>query len=123
MIQKLDLGDEKVMAWRMEGKMDQAQLGPVMQAFNNKLDTTDKLNLYLEVPKVSGITLPAIWETLKSEIRELRKYNDRIEKVAVVTDKEWIQTLTGAENRLFPGVDERPFSMEEAEAAKLWITT
>lgn len=122
MIQQLALGNEKVMAWRIEGKIDQAEYGSVIKTLENKMDTSDKLNVYVEVPKMPGITLPAIWDGVKSGLANLKKYNNRLNKVAVVTDKEWLQTMSEIENRIFPGIDERSFSMEEAEEAKRWIT-
>lgn len=121
MIKQLELGNEKVMAWRIEGKIDQGEYAPLVKSIENKMDTTDKLNVYVEIPKMPGITLPAIWEGLKSGLANLRKYNNRLNKVAVVTDKDWMQSMTEIENRLFRGIDERSFSMAEAEEAKKWI--
>lgn len=121
MIHQLELGNDKVMAWRIEGKVDQADYEPVVKSIENKMNTADKLNVYVEIPKMPGITLPAIWEGIKSGLANLRKYNNKLNKVAVVTDKEWLQIMTEIENRLFTGIDERSFSMEEAAEAKEWI--
>lgn len=121
MIQQIDLNSENVMAWRIEGKIDQGEYAPLVKSIENKIDAADKLNVYVEIPKMPGITLPAIWEGLKSGLANLWKYNNKLNKVAVVTDKDWMQNMTEIENRLFRGIDERSFPMEEAEEAKKWV--
>lgn len=85
------------------------------------MNTADKLYIYVEMPIMPGITLPAIREGIKSGLANLQKYNNRLNKVALVTDKEWLQTMNEIENRLFTGIDERSLSMEETAAAKEWI--
>lgn len=121
MIQRLELGDENVIAWRIEGKIDQADYAPVIRQLDNKMNSTDKLNVYLEIPKMEGITPQAVWESLKFGISNLKEFISKINKAAVVTDKQWLQTYTRLEDRLFKSIDERTFSMEEAEEARKWI--
>lgn len=121
MIQQLELGNEKVMALRVEGKIDQQESASVIEYFEKKLNTADKLNIYMEIPKIQGIEARGIWDSIKAGFANLKKYNDKVERVAVVTDKNWLQTAASVENRLFPGIDEKAFSMEEAEVAKKWV--
>lgn len=121
MVQKLDLNNENILAWRLEGKIDEAELNPMVKDLEKELNTSDHLNIYMEVPETPGVTPQAFWESLKSGLSNLKKYNDKLEKVAVVTDKGWLQTMANVENRLFPGIDERSFSFEEAEEAKQWV--
>lgn len=121
MIQKLDLNNEKVLAWRLEGKINEAELSPMVKDLEQELNTSDRLNIYMEVTETPGVTPQAFWDSLKSGLSNLKSYDDKLDKVAVVTDKGWLQTMASVENRFFPGIEERAFSFEEATEARQWV--
>lgn len=121
MIQEFKLDSEKVMGLRIEGKVEQGEYEPVLESLENKLNTAGHINLYMEVPHTPNIPAQAVWDSIKVGLANLKNYNDKLDRVAVVTDKGWLKAATALENALFPGIEERSFSMEEAEEAKNWI--
>lgn len=121
MIQELKLGNERVIAWRMEGKIEEAEYGAALDSLKKKMELFHNVNIYMEVPEISGLTPETIWDSLKFGFTNLKEFVKNIERVAVVTDKEWLKTYTSIESRLIPGVEERAFSFDDAEKAKQWV--
>lgn len=121
MIQELELGNEKLLGWRIEGKIDEAEYGPVLDSLKQKMEGSAKVNLYLEVPEMPGLTPGTIWESLKFGLSNLKDFVKNVSRVAVVTDKEWLKTYTSIESRLIPGVEEKAFAFEDAEMARQWV--
>lgn len=61
-------------------------------------------------------------EDLLDDLRFVRLYSDRIDKVAVVADKSWKRTWVGLFS-LFSGVAMEFFDMAEYKRASNWIQT
>lgn len=121
MIKEIETGDEKVLGWRLEGKIDEAEYTPVLDALQQKVKTSDHVSIYMEVPKMPGVTAQTVWESLKFGFSNMKEFIKSLDRVAVVTDKEWIKNYTAIESRLLPGVEEKGFSFEDAEKAKQWV--
>ena len=121
MIKQLESGDENVMAWRFEGKIEEAEYNPVIDSLQQKLKTSSHASIYMEVPEMPGLTPQTVWESLKFGFSHMKEFIKSIDRVAVVTDKEWLKTYTAIESRLLPGVEERAFSFEDSEKARKWL--
>ena len=62
-----------------------------------------------------GWTMGAMWEDAKLGLGELKEW----ERVAVVTDKDWVRHVVGAIGWMVPG-DVRVFGLDGLEDAKAW---
>ncbi|KAA0079939.1 STAS/SEC14 domain-containing protein [Trinickia soli] len=81
------------------------------------LKTHDKVRFYYELGSAfSGMEPGAMWEDAKVGISHLRQWD----RIAVVTDVEWIRIALRAFGFAIPG-DLRVFSNSEAAQARQWI--
>jgi len=81
------------------------------------LDKNKKVRLYYETSKdFEGIDPGAVWEDFKIGMEHLTRW----ERVAVVTDIEWITQAMRLFSFLMPGVV-KLFSTSESERARSWI--
>ncbi len=77
----------------------------------------EKVRLYYEVtPKFSGMEAGAMWEDFQVGMGHLTRW----ERVAVVTDVEWIRHTINAFGFLLPG-KLRIFACSETGAAREWV--
>ena len=77
----------------------------------------DKVRLYYETgPDFIGIAAGAVLEDFKVGVEHLGRW----ERVALVSDVEWIRTAVRAFGFLLPG-HVRVFHLGEAPAARAWI--
>ncbi len=82
------------------------------------LGRSAKIRCYYELsPEFKGFDAGAAWEDAKIGIEHLTRW----ERVAVVTDVEWIALAANAFRFLMPG-QVRVFSLAESGEAKRWIT-
>ena len=78
----------------------------------------DKARLYYELgAQFSGIDAGAAWEDLKLGIKDLTRWD----RLAVVTDVEWIRNTVSAFRFLIPS-EVRVFPTARTSEARTWIT-
>ncbi len=89
----------------------------LIPAIEKALKRNAKLRLYYELgSQFTGIDLGAEWEDLKIGIEHLSRW----ERMAVVTDVNWIRHAAGAFRFLMPG-ELRVFTIAQASEAREWI--
>lgn len=87
-------------------------------AVKDKLDAHEKIRcIYVLGDEFEGWTLGGMWEDAKLGGGDLRKW----EKIAVVTDKDWVGHAVKAFGWMIPG-EVRVFSLGELEEAKAWAS-
>ncbi len=121
MIKRIETGDSNTLGWSFEGKISEAEYEPVIDALKKKIQTSGHVNIYMEVPETPGLSGETVWESLKFGFTHVKDFLKSVDKVAVVTDKDWLKTYTALESQVLPGVKERGFSLEDAEKAKQWL--
>jgi SpoIIAA-like len=76
-----------------------------------------KLRLYYELgSQFSGIDAAAAWEDLKVGVEHLTRWD----RMAVVTDVEWIRHILNAFRFFMPG-QLRVFATAQAAEARIWV--
>ncbi len=79
----------------------------------------EKIRVYYEIsPKFTGFAPAAAWEDFKFGMEHFFHW----ERIAVVTDVEWVRLTINALRFMFPG-QAQVFKVAEAKAAKEWITS
>jgi len=77
-----------------------------------------KVRLYYRIdPDYSGFEAGAMWEDFKVGMQHLLRW----ERIAVVTDVDWIRHTIRGFSFVMPG-EVRVFPLTEAPAAEAWIT-
>jgi stage II sporulation SpoAA-like protein len=74
------------------------------------------LRAYCEIVSLSGMSPGALWDDVKVSM----EHRAQVERVAVITDIDWISHSTRLVAFLFPG-DVRVFSLSDAQKAREWI--
>ena len=120
MIKILSQFPENVVAIACEARVTRKDYDHVLvPAVTAALQRHKKIRLFYEItPQFSGIEAGAIWEDFRIGMEHLLRW----ERVAVVTDIEWIRHTVNVFRFLLPGKI-RVFAGNEAEAAHQWIVT
>jgi len=114
MLEILDIGIEKAVAYRLGGKITEAEVNRVFSALEEKIARYEKILIYQEIQSLGGVEFDAILEKLKF----LMEFGlSHFSRIAVVTHKEWMKRIIVLEDKLFKNIDMKAFSMEEKEQA------
>lgn len=121
MLQKIDLGIDNIIGFRWEGKFDKEAFKQSMQEFLPELRTRDEMNIYLEFGGIEGMEAKAVWEDLKFYFSNMKELQEKINKIALVTNKDWFGTLSELSYKFVPGIKLKSFSVEDTEAAIAYL--
>ena len=118
MIEHLKAFPENVLAFVCSGQVTKAEydtvLVPVVKA---ALKTHDKLRVYYETaPEFRGIAPGAVWEDFKVGMQHLTRW----ERIAVVTDVNWIKDTIQFFSFFLPGAV-KVFPRSGIAQAREWI--
>ncbi len=114
MLEMLDIGNENVIAYRLEGKVTQEEMKSVMTLFRKKIQQGKKINIYQEIVSIGGVEMDAMVEKFKFFLDAGISHFD---KVAVVSSKKWIPRLINLEDKLFRRINMKGFSTDEKPEA------
>lgn len=119
MITVMDDVPDNVIAITATGKVSGDDYENVLiPLVDQKLQQVDKLRLlYYFSPEFSGYQAEAMWDDAKIGLQHLTSW----EKIAVVTDDEWITRAVKAFGFLMPG-EVKLFPISQFEIAKSWIS-
>jgi len=118
MIETLSGFPPMVMAFACNGHVTKQDYETVlMPAIEHALTYHEKVRLYYQVnPGFSGMELGAVWDDFKVGMEHLFRWD----RIAVVTDVEWIRYAFNAFSFLIP-CTAKVFRLDETPAAKAWI--
>ncbi len=115
MISSFSFSDSTV-GFMLTGDFDDKTVENLHQEILEKLQTHDKINLYIEYNGIDEFTLPSL---LKELIFKLKHTND-FDKVALVADEKWIK-LCGSIENMFSSSKIKNFDVEDRLKAINWI--
>lgn len=88
----------------------------LIPAVQEKLDAVGKIRfIYVLGDEFDSWTMGALWEDAKLGVGDLKVW----EKVAVVSDKDWVKHMVKAFAWMIPG-EVRVFKLGELDAARAW---
>lgn len=117
MFTQIPFANDKVIGFRIEGKISGEMLDQMLEAAEAKLQDYSKARIYVEMPVFEGMSAEAFYKDLKYGF----KHWTRFEREAVVTDQRWLEVVVGLADHLVPGIDVKAFSTDEVDAARDWI--
>lgn len=119
MIEALTGFPDNVAAFACHGHVTKADYEKVLiPDVENRLAHNDKVRIYYETaPDFAGVDPGAVWDDTKVGFAHWFRW----ERLAVVTDVEWIKHTMKIFGFLMPG-ELRAFPTTEATAARDWIT-
>lgn len=106
-----------VVGFIIDGHYNDQTMGDLYSKVHEKLDYVDSVSLYLEDLPSARFSLSTLIKSIKFKMA----IANRVGKVAVVTDRNWIYILTSLEKLLFPG-QMQIFSSKNRLDAIQWIS-
>ncbi|WP_432411758.1 STAS/SEC14 domain-containing protein [Rasiella sp. SM2506] len=100
----------------IEGVVDENSVNQLHIRILEKLNKYGKINLYLEDNGIENFTIPAIINQILFKI----EHADKLRKIALVTNRKWIQGCGAVEN-LFLTTTIKSFDTEKRMEAMSWI--
>ncbi|WOJ92561.1 STAS/SEC14 domain-containing protein [Congregibacter variabilis] len=114
MLEFIEFDIEDAVAWRISGKVTEEDMQLALDALRDKIEAHGKVSVYQEIEGFSGVEL----DVIKDKMRFLSEFGvSFFKKIAVVTDKKWLQSVIAWEDKVFPGVDMRAFGTEDRDRA------
>ena len=118
MIERLAGFPDNVVALAATGQVTRADYERVVvPEVDRAFRSHGKANFYYELgPQFTGLEPGAAWEDLKESVRHFGGW----ERMAVVTDVEWIKRLVSGFGSILPG-EVRVFPYAEQAVARAWV--
>lgn len=117
MIEMIETHSPKVVALKICGKIEKPDIEKMIKAAQEKLEHSEKLNVYVEVESFGGFSVDALVQDVKFGVPNIKHF----EKKAVVSNQDWMQKLVDISDKFFSSVEVRHFSPEEKEEAMEWV--
>jgi hypothetical protein len=115
-IEMIDVGIDNALAFQLSGKITEIDMSMVLSAAKEKIESHGSIVILEKFNSFEGIEIAAIAEEFKY-LFEVGMSN--IVKVAILTDKKWIERIVNIEDKIFRNVEMKCFSLEEqAEAVQ-----
>ncbi|WP_100405684.1 SpoIIAA family protein [Bacillus solitudinis] len=108
---------ETVLEVVVTGKVTKEDMEDFEARFRREKESKDQVNVLLAVHEIEGYSLKALVADLKFSASHWKEVN----KIAVFTDKKWIEFSTMVSNSL-PGIEVKPFDFGEREQALKWFS-
>lgn len=114
MLEFIDVYQDDALAWRIDGKVTEDDMQAAFEAVKQKIEAHGHVCLYQEIGSFGGVEFDAIMEKLQF----LGSVGiSAFKRIAVVTDKRWMQRVIEWEDRVFRDIDMRAFSTQERDRA------
>jgi hypothetical protein len=108
------------LGFRLSGKIDRDEYFEILDPVKARLERGDKVSFLIETtPSFSGLDFAALWEDAKAAPSLGLKYRSSWDRLAVVTDKDWMRNAIAVMGWLMPG-EITVFEPGELEQAKAW---
>lgn len=121
MVKKIQFEEEDILGFEIAGQLSEPAFIHMMQELIPKIESPGHIKLYIEVPRLEGVEWQVVWDSLKWASQQLGKYFKKVDKIAIVTDKTWLQFLASMEYALIPSITQKSFDLEDKQQALLWI--
>ena len=109
------------LGFRASGTITSDEYRKLMEPIYAALERGQKLNIYFELDDdFRGVDLRALWEDLKAAGSVGLKHRSSWQRIALVTDKDWVRHGASAFGWLAPG-ELRLFEPSERDEARAWL--
>ena len=122
MLEMIDIGSEKIIAYRLGGKITEEEMTSVLSIFRERIDKGEKLLVYQEVESIGGAEFDAMIKKFKF-FKDVGFNFSHFSKIAVVTHSKWLHKLVDLEDKIFRNVDMKGFPIDEKDKAIEFLKT
>ena len=114
MLEMLEIGIDNAVAFRMAGKITENDMSLVLSEAKKKIERHENIVFFEQIDSFEGIEIAVIIEEFKFYF-EVGISN--ISKLAIVTDKKWLEKIVSIEDKIFKSIEMKCFSIEDKDAA------
>jgi hypothetical protein len=108
------------LGFRISGRLTREEYFQLLDPIREQLERGERVSfLIATAPDFSGLDVGALWEDVKVAGSVGLRYRSSWERLAVVTDKDWMRHGVAAFGWVIPG-EIRVFDPDELEQAKAW---
>ncbi len=109
------------LGFRLSGKISRDEYFQILDPVLEKLERGEQVSFLVEAADdFQGLDAGALWEDMKAAGAVGLKHRSSWERLAVVTDKDWIRHGIAAFSWVIPG-EIRVFEPGQLAEAKVWI--
>lgn len=120
MVERLDM-PAGTFGFRISGRLTRDEYFQLLDPIREQLERGERVSFLVQTgPDFQGLDLGALWEDLKVAGSVGLKYRSSWERLAVVTDKDWIRHGIAAFAWVIPG-EIRVFDPDQLDQAKAWV--
>lgn len=105
----------------LNGKLDSDDMRTALDELVEKSQAVENGKMLYRIADFELPTLGAIGVEM-SRIPELFRLIKKFDRVAVLTEKKWIQKAGEIEGALIPGLEIKAFSMDDEAEAEAWLS-
>lgn len=105
---------------KFDGALDPAQMDVALDDFEQKSEGLNNGTMLYEIGDFDLPSLATMGVKLGRVPRLLRLVGN-FDKMAIVTDKKWVQKAGELEGALIPGLDIKAFNTEDLAEAEAWL--
>ena len=120
MINSIQAPASHVVAIQLEGSITKDDVHNVIAKVENTLEHQSRINLFLEMTGVSGMSPVAFLNDLGYGIKNMGRLY-RFQQIAVVTDNPTLERIVGWEDKLLKAVEIQAFSNDNMTSALAWV--
>ncbi|MEM9500214.1 MAG: STAS/SEC14 domain-containing protein [Pseudomonadota bacterium] len=101
-----------------EFRQDDAQR--IVDFAKEQLEAGSGGNLLIDLTAMAGFSLSAVTVEL-AHLPSVLRYAYRLDRIAIISDKEWVRSAARFESALMPGLTYEVYDEDEADAARAWV--
>ena len=114
MLEMIDIGINNAVAFQISGRITESDMNMVLGNAKEKIKSNGSIVILEKIDSFEGIEIAAIVEEFKY-LFEVGMSN--IAKVAILTDKKWIEHIVNIEDKIFRSIEMKCFPIEEQAEA------
>jgi hypothetical protein len=119
-VERFDDMPGDALGFRLSGKINRDEYFQILDPIRERLERGEKVSFLVAAAEdFHGLDLEALWEDIKVAGSVGLKYRSAWERLAVVTDKDWMRHGIAAFGWVIPG-EVRVFEPGELQEAKAW---
>lgn len=103
----------------VSGRIEKSDINAVIAAVQAAKRQSERLNFLVDLRGFAGFEIAALFEDIRRSLGELRDIS-RYDRIAIVTDKRWVEWMTRAEGKVLPSVSIRAFASNRFDDARLF---
>ncbi|MBS9523796.1 STAS/SEC14 domain-containing protein [Litoribacter ruber] len=121
MIEQIPSPNENTLMFKVGDKITQTEMQQMYTLIKARVEQGHTVNIYVEMEKFPSMTMGAIWEEVRQLVPDFKILLLKINKIALVTDKEWMQKISDGIYSIIGNINFKSFSVSDKSTAKDWI--